>query len=167
MANRRNNKQHPLGVVIPIEDEDVEEELRKLEEDFQKSLQRATKVFDSRMGNLQRSQVEKEEQHKKTLEKHEKDRAEFERRIAEEEKLKMKRIEEIHREWEKKRETVSRQKRKLKNCTKVAEQYQQHPSGSSLHIRSTSTASSAKSISPATTSHKRPQDASKGPATDS
>ena len=26
MANRRNNKQHPLGVVIPMEDEDVEEE---------------------------------------------------------------------------------------------------------------------------------------------
>jgi hypothetical protein len=26
MANRRNNKQHPLGVVIPIEDEVVEEE---------------------------------------------------------------------------------------------------------------------------------------------
>ena len=26
MANRRNNKQHPLDVVIPIEDEDVEEE---------------------------------------------------------------------------------------------------------------------------------------------
>ena len=26
MANRRNNKQHPLGVAIPIEDEDVEEE---------------------------------------------------------------------------------------------------------------------------------------------
>ena len=26
MANRRNNKQHPLGVVIPIEDEGVEEE---------------------------------------------------------------------------------------------------------------------------------------------
>jgi len=25
MANRRNNKQHPLGVVIPIEDEDVKE----------------------------------------------------------------------------------------------------------------------------------------------
>ena len=26
MANRRNNKQHPLGVVIPMEDEVVEEE---------------------------------------------------------------------------------------------------------------------------------------------
>ena len=26
MANRRNNKQHPLGVVIPIVEEDVEEE---------------------------------------------------------------------------------------------------------------------------------------------
>ena len=26
MANRRNNKQHPLGVVIPIDVEDVEEE---------------------------------------------------------------------------------------------------------------------------------------------
>ena len=26
MANRRNDKHHPLGVVIPIEDEDVEEE---------------------------------------------------------------------------------------------------------------------------------------------
>ena len=26
MANRRNNKQHPLGVVIPIEDEGVEGE---------------------------------------------------------------------------------------------------------------------------------------------
>ena len=26
MASRRNNKQHPLGVVIPIEDEGIEEE---------------------------------------------------------------------------------------------------------------------------------------------
>ena len=26
MANRRNNKQYPAGVIIPIEDEDVEEE---------------------------------------------------------------------------------------------------------------------------------------------
>ena len=33
MANRRNNKQHPLGVVIPIEDEDVEEELSPPVED--------------------------------------------------------------------------------------------------------------------------------------
>ena len=33
MANLRNNKQHPLGVVIPIEDEDVEEELSPPVED--------------------------------------------------------------------------------------------------------------------------------------
>ena len=33
MANRRNNKQHPLGVVIPMEDEDVEEELSPPVED--------------------------------------------------------------------------------------------------------------------------------------
>ena len=51
---------------------DANEELRKLDADFQKNLQRAKKVFDNRMDNLQRSQIEREAQHKKTLEKHQK-----------------------------------------------------------------------------------------------
>jgi len=89
-------------------DPDLQEELRKLEEDFQRNLQRTKKVFDNRMDNLQRSQIEREVQHKKTLEKHEKERLEFERRLAQEEEQQNRRIEQLQREWEKKRETLAK-----------------------------------------------------------
>jgi DNA repair exonuclease SbcCD ATPase subunit len=93
--------------------EDEDEELRKLDEDFQKNLQRAKKVFDNRMDNLQRSQIEREAQHKKTLEKHQKERAEFEKRLQQEAKEQNRRIEQLQREWDRKREVLAKTKRKV------------------------------------------------------
>ena len=43
-----------------LDDELLSSELRKLDEDFQKNMMRAKKVFDSRMGNLQRTKHERE-----------------------------------------------------------------------------------------------------------
>lgn len=95
------------------EGEDRNDELRKLDEDFQKNLQRAKKVFDNRMDNLQRNQIEREAQHKKTLEKHQKERTEFEKRLQQEEKEQNRRIEQLQREWDRKREVLSKNQRKV------------------------------------------------------
>ena len=101
-------------------DDEETEELRRLDEDFQKNLQRARKVFYNRMDNLQRSQVEREAQHQKTLEKHEKERAEFEKRLAQEEEQQNRRIEQLQREWDQKRLDLANQKRKQKNGQNVS-----------------------------------------------
>ena len=89
--------------------DEVREKLRKLEEDYQKNLKIAKKVFDSRMENLERSQTEKEALHQKTLEKHEKERVAFEKRRALEEEQQLRRIELLQKEWDKKREMLAQE----------------------------------------------------------
>lgn len=89
-----------------LDDELLSSELRKLDEDFQKNMMRAKKVFDSRMGNLQRTKHEREAQHQKTLEKHEKERADFEKRMQKEEIEQNRRIEQLQKEWDRRREAV-------------------------------------------------------------
>lgn len=144
------------------DDEVVDEELRKLEEDYQKNLQRAQKVFDNRMDNLQRSQIEREAQHQKTLEKHQKERLEFEKRLAQEAEQQHKRIEQLQKEWDKRRETLAHHKKRhvpqpedthtngVHSVTETG--LTAHLTGSvptaPLHTRSTSNASSTKSQSP-------------------
>jgi WNK lysine deficient protein kinase len=82
------------------------EELRKLDEDFKKNMMRAKKVFVNRMDNLQRTQVQREAQHKKTLEQHQKDRAAFEKRLQQEEIEQNRRIEQMRKEWDRRREEL-------------------------------------------------------------
>lgn len=142
-----------------VDDEDLHEQMRKLDEDFQKNLQRTKKVFDNRMDSLQRSQYEKEAQHLRTLERHEKEKAEFEKRLAQQEEQKNKRIEELQREWEdRRRETLAQRQRGLTNghvlgpdvqCDTSPQQFAEHPPPSS-------TTSSVKSVSPISTEHKVP-----------
>lgn len=99
-----------LSIVTSGEDEPTDEvraaELRKLDEDYQNNLKRAKKVFDSRMDNLQRTQVQREAQHQKTLEQHQKDRTAFEKRLRQEEIEQNRRIELLQEEWDRKREEV-------------------------------------------------------------
>jgi WNK lysine deficient protein kinase len=135
------------------DDVDVADELRKLDEDFQKNLERAKKVFVNRMDNLQRSQIEREAQHLKTLEKHEKERAEFEKRLALEAEQQQRRIEQLQREWDKKRESIAIQKKKQKDSTSSSTG---EPSvdASLGHLRTVSGTSSIFSLSPATSIHK-------------
>eukprot|EP00522_Entomoneis_paludosa_P004101 CAMPEP_0172473398 /NCGR_PEP_ID=MMETSP1065-20121228/68835_1 /TAXON_ID=265537 /ORGANISM="Amphiprora paludosa, Strain CCMP125" /LENGTH=1265 /DNA_ID=CAMNT_0013231573 /DNA_START=224 /DNA_END=4021 /DNA_ORIENTATION=- len=95
---------------LDTDDDEMRAELRKLEEDYQKNLKIAKKVFDSRMENLERSRIEKEVRHKETLEKHEKERLAFEKKRALEEEQQMKRIEQLQKEWDKKRTTLAAQR---------------------------------------------------------
>jgi WNK lysine deficient protein kinase len=88
------------------EDNWCAKELRKLDEDFKKNMMRAKKVFVNRMDNLQRTQVQREAQHKKTLEQHQKDRAAFEKRLQQEEIEQNRRIEQMQKEWDRRREEV-------------------------------------------------------------
>lgn len=160
-------------------DDEETEELRRLDEDFQKNLQRARKVFYNRMDNLQRSQVEREAQHQKTLEKHEKERAEFEKRLAQEEEQQNRRIEQLQREWDQKRLYLANQKRKQKNGQNLSVSINMSsdvsqdslaslpitvassvPTG--LHIRNGSSASSNFSVSPAINDKKLPSELKEG-----
>jgi WNK lysine deficient protein kinase len=136
------------------DDVDVADELRKLDEDFQKNLERAKKVFVNRMDNLQRSQIEREAQHLKTLEKHEKERVEFEKRLALEAEQQQRRIEQLQREWDKKRESIAIQKKKQKD-TVSSSTGEQSVDASLGHLRTVSGTSSIFSLSPATSIHKR------------
>jgi len=85
-------------------------ELRRLEEEYQKNLQRARKAFVTRMDNLQRSMKDKEEQHQKTLEKHEKDLAEFEKRLKLAEAEQQRRLDALEKEWKKQRDGMKQRK---------------------------------------------------------
>mmetsp|Transcript_49833 Transcript_49833/g.74319 ORF Transcript_49833/g.74319 Transcript_49833/m.74319 type:complete len:273 (-) Transcript_49833:160-978(-) len=92
------------------EQEEVDEEMRRLDEDFQKNMMRAKKVFDSRMDNLHRTKKEKEAQHQKTLAKHEKERMEYEKRLMAEAKEQSRRMEELQKEWDRRRESLAKHK---------------------------------------------------------
>jgi len=85
--------------------EDVAE-LKRLDAEMKKMMMRTKKVFDNRMDNLQRTQSQREAQHKKSVEKHQKDRVEFEKRIQQEEIEQNRRLEQLQREWELKRQAV-------------------------------------------------------------
>jgi Sds3-like len=158
---------------IDSDNDEVSDELRKLDEDFQKNLERTRKVFVNRMDNLQRSQVEREAQHLKTLEKHEKERAEFEKRLAQEAEQQNRRIEQLQREWDKRRETVAMNKRRPKDgsgpgaggiATDVSADALTASASSSAatHLRTASSASSNFSVSPSLSLHKLPQEPGSG-----
>jgi hypothetical protein len=117
------------------DDEDIQAELRKLEDNYERNLERAKKVFDSRMVNLQRSQKEKEKEYLKTLEKHEKERAEFEKRRAQENEQQQRRLEQLEKDKDKKIESL---KREAQMQNSAAEAPSQHltatPSEGEIHV---------------------------------
>lgn len=87
------------------ESETDTEDMRKLEQEFEKKLLRAKKSYGTRMDNLHRSKEEAEVQHLMTLEKHEKERIEFEKRVRLAEEEQMRRLNQIQKEFtEKKKE---------------------------------------------------------------
>lgn len=92
-----------------LDDELLYAELRKLDEDFQKNMMRAKRVFDSRMGTLQRTQVQREAQHQKTLERHQKEQADFEKRMQQEAIEQNRRMEQLKRDWANRRKAMRQQ----------------------------------------------------------
>lgn len=95
------------------EDEDGignSEEMKQLKEELEKKKLRAQKAFHTRMENLQRSREEKEAQHLKSLEKHEKERAELEKRLQMAEAEQQKRLQLLELEFV---QQVAEQSKKL------------------------------------------------------
>lgn len=136
----RQQETHAVGEQLGLsddDDEDIQAELRKLEENYERNLERAKKVFDSRMVNLQRSQKEKEKEYLKTLEKHEKERVEFEKRRAQENEQQQRRLEQLEKEKDRKIESLKREAQ-MQNSVPVAEAPSQHltatPSDGAIHV---------------------------------
>ena len=119
---------HPPHMVVVPESSELEdagtdddnevdaEEMRKLEEEFEKRLQRAKKSYGTRMDNLHRSKVEAEAQHQMTLEKHEKERIEFEKRVRLAEEEQNRRLSQIEKEFMEKKHQVRQQR--VSQCEK-------------------------------------------------
>jgi hypothetical protein len=89
------------------------EEIRKLEQEFEKKVQRANKSYHTRMDNLHRSKEEVEAQHQMLLEKHEKERIEFEKRVRLAEEEQARRLSQIEKEFIEKKKEVQQQRAKL------------------------------------------------------
>ena len=123
-ASCGGNQDLPIGTFLEVQSIDADDlgddaimlaELKKLDEDFKKNMMISKKVFDTRMDNLQRTQHQREALHLRTLEKHQKERAEFEKRMQQEEIEQNRRIEQLQREWDRRREAV-RQKQVADNA---------------------------------------------------
>jgi hypothetical protein len=87
------------------------EELQQLKIEHEKKMLRAQKVFHTRMESLQRSLEEKEAQHLKTLEKHERERAALEKRLKMAEEEQQKRLKQLEEEFVQQRQ-MAKQSRK-------------------------------------------------------
>ncbi|GMH75426.1 hypothetical protein TrRE_jg1150, partial [Triparma retinervis] len=80
-----------------------DEELSSLEQEYNQKLQRANKAYTTRMDNLHKSKVEREAQHRKVVEKHERDMADYDKRVKNAEMEQAKRVQELESDWEGKR----------------------------------------------------------------
>ena len=85
-------------------------ELKQLKNELEKKKSRAQKAFHTRMGNLQRSKEEKEAQHLKSLEKHEKESAALEKRLKMAEEEQHRRLQKLEQEFV---QQVAKQSKKL------------------------------------------------------
>eukprot|EP00571_Detonula_confervacea_P012855 CAMPEP_0172303020 /NCGR_PEP_ID=MMETSP1058-20130122/4623_1 /TAXON_ID=83371 /ORGANISM="Detonula confervacea, Strain CCMP 353" /LENGTH=1418 /DNA_ID=CAMNT_0013013699 /DNA_START=255 /DNA_END=4511 /DNA_ORIENTATION=- len=88
------------------------EEIRKLEQEFEKKMQRAKKSYGTRMDNLHRSKEEAEAQHLITLERYERERIEFEKRVRLGEDEQTRRLNQIQKEFVEQRKEVRQQRAK-------------------------------------------------------
>ena len=142
------------------------EEIRKLELELEKKIQRAKKSYHTRMDNLHRSKEEVEAQHQMLLEKHEKERLEFEKRVRLAEEEQARRLNQIQNEFLEKKKEVQQQRTKLTTASiGPMQQIQNGSEGKNMsssrpplhggHKRSSSHFESVAHISPTTMDHTR------------
>merc|ERR1711966_267048 len=96
------------GLIIDISEADTEE-IRKLKQEFEKKMQRAQKSYGTRMDNLHRSKEEAEALHKAPLQNPEKDRTDFAKRVRLAEEEQARRLNQIQKEFNEKKEGVRHQ----------------------------------------------------------
>lgn len=134
---------------LDVDSEVDAEEIRRLEQEFEKKMQRAKKSYGTRMDNLHRSKEEAEAQHQMTLEKHEKERIEFEKRVRLAEEEQTRRLNQLEKEFiEKKKEFMKAGGAPPSNTTNGEQQ-------TTSHKRSNSHATTAATRTPISSDHKR------------
>jgi len=79
--------------------EEGDGEITRLRMDYEMGLQRSQKAFSIRLENLKKSRLEKEESHKKQLEKNLRDMADFERKVRTAEREQIMRLKELEGQW--------------------------------------------------------------------
>lgn len=142
-----------LSENLEVESEVDAEEIRRLEQEFEKKLQRAKKSYGTRMDNLHRSKEEAEAQHQMTLEKHEKERIEFEKRVRLAEEEQTRRLNQLEKEFiEKKKEFMKAGGAPPSHTTTT--NGEQIPHGGE-HKRSNSVTATAVTRPPSSSDHKR------------
>lgn len=97
---------------VKEDEEEGDGEITRLRADYEKGLQRSQKAFSIRVENLKKSRLEKEESHKKQLEKHLRDMADFERKVRTAEREQIMRLKELEEEW-RAAKTEHRERRRL------------------------------------------------------
>ncbi|EWM22963.1 serine threonine protein kinase [Nannochloropsis gaditana] len=98
------------------DDLDGDGEITRLRSDYEKGLQRSQKAFSIRLENMRKSRQEKEESHRKLLEKHMRDMADFERKVRTAEKEQIMRLQELEEQWR----TVKMEHRERRRLAKQA-----------------------------------------------
>jgi len=86
-------------------------ELARIDEGYRFSMAQARKVYDNRISNLQQEQDDRDAQHIEALEKHEKDRAEFHDLMKETQQEENRRVDELQREWDERREQLAKDRK--------------------------------------------------------
>lgn len=124
----------PSDTSADVNDDDADdadiEEIRRLEQEFEKKLLRAKKSYHTRMDNLHRSKEEVEAQHQLLLEKHEKERIEFEKRVRLAEEEQTRRLNQIQSELLEKKKEVQQKRVKVPSMCVSAMQVQTQNTGS-------------------------------------
>jgi hypothetical protein len=98
------------------DDLECDGEITRLRSDYEKGLQRSQKAFSIRLENMRKSRQEKEESHRKLLEKHLRDMADFERKVRTAEKEQIMRLQELEEQWR----TVKMEHRERRRLAKQA-----------------------------------------------
>ncbi len=88
-------------------------EIKKLKSDFENKVSRAERAYKTRMENLRRSKEEKEELHKKTVEKHNKEKLAFEKRVMQAAKEQKERVQKLTKEFEEQKAKALKSKHRL------------------------------------------------------
>jgi len=99
-AGDEEDVKYTLPSEMDLSSDDVEDAAyMKLRSEYEKNLNRVVKVHSLRMDNLKKAREEKEECYRKQLERHNKDMADFEKKVRTAEKEQIKRLKQLEEDW--------------------------------------------------------------------
>ena len=96
-------------------------EVKMLQQEYEKTMQRSNKAYETRLENLLKSKDEREMQYVKAIEKYKRDLADYEKRIKVAEVEQKKRLSELQEKWVEKKIEINNRKKNGNNSAEVEE----------------------------------------------